>query len=97
MRYYCPRCWKDFWNEDFEVCPECGYNVKAHNDKDYVDKLLSALTHPSGDVKHWVIMILVQRKEKRAIPYLEKLKRHSKDPSLVKAAQEAIIEISAGN
>lgn len=97
MRYYCPGCWKDFWNEDFEVCPECGYNAKAHNDKDYVDKLLSALTHPSGDVKHWVIMILVQRKEKRAIPYFEKLKRQTKDPSLVRAAQEAIIKISAGN
>lgn len=97
MRYYCPGCWKDFWNENFEVCPECGYNIKAHNDKDYVDKLLRALNHPSGDVKHWVIMILVQRKEKRAVPCLEKLKRQSKDPSLVRAVQEAIIKISAGN
>lgn len=97
MRYYCPGCWKDFWNENFEVCPECGYNTKVHNDKDYVDKLLSALNHPSGDVKHWVIMILVQRKEKRAIPYLEKLKRQSKDLYLVRAAQEAIIKICAGN
>jgi len=97
MRYYCPSCWKDFWNENFEVCPECGYNIKAHNNKDYVDKLLRALNHPSGDVKHWVIMILVQRKEKRAVLCLEKLKRQSKDPSLVRAAQEAIIKITAGN
>ncbi len=97
MRYYCPSCWKDFWNEDFEVCPECGYNKKTHNDKDYADKLLSALSHPAGDVKHWVIMILELRKEKRAIPYLEKLKRQSKDPSLAKSAADAIIKIRAAN
>ena len=95
MRYYCPNCWKDFWNEDFEVCPECGYNIKAYNDKNYVDKLLNALNHRAGDVKHWVIMILTQQKEKRAIPHLEKLVRGSKDPSLVKAAEEAIIKINS--
>jgi len=95
VRYYCPNCWKVFWNEDFKVCPECGYDIKAHDDKDYVDKLLNALNHRAGDVKHWVIMILTQRKEKRAIPHLEKLARESKDPSLTKAAKEAILKINA--
>ena len=97
MRYYCPGCWKDSWGEDFEICPKCGYDMKAHNGKDYADKLLVALNHPSGDVGHWAIMILSQRKEKRAVPYLEKLKRQSGDPSLVKAAEEAIIKINDGN
>ena len=95
MRYYCPNCWKDFWGEDFEVCPECGYNIKAYNDKDYVDKLLNALNHRAGEVKHWVIMILVQQKEKRAILHLEKLVKESKDPSLTRAAEEAIVKINA--
>jgi len=94
VRYYCPNCWKDYWDEDFEVCPECGYNIKAHNDKDYVDKLLNALNHRAGEVRHWVIMILVQRKEKQAIPYLEKLTKESRDLSLVKAAEEAIVKIN---
>jgi len=40
-------------------------------------------------------MILTQRKEKRAIPYLEKLAGESKDPSLTKAAKEAILKINA--
>ena len=97
MRYYCPGCWKDFWNEDFEICPECGYNMKTHNDKDYVDKLLCSLNHPAGGVKHWIIMILAQRKEKRAIHYLKKLEQQSRDPSLVKAAAAAIIKINAGD
>ena len=93
MRYYCPNCWTDFWDEDFEVCPDCGYNIKAHNNKDYCDKLLNALSHRAGEVRHWVIMVLVQRKEKRAIPYLEKLLEETKDPSLARAAEEAIGKI----
>ena len=95
MRYYCPNCWKDCWDEDFEVCPKCGYNIKEHNNKDYVDKLLNALNHRAGKVRHWVIMVLVQRKEKRAVPYLEKLRKETKDPSLVRAAEEAIKKINA--
>jgi len=95
VRYYCPNCWKDFWDEDFEVCPDCGYNIKAHNNKDYVDKLLNALNHRAGEVRHWVIMVLVQRKEKRAVPYLEKLRKETKDPSLVRAVEEAIKKINA--
>ncbi|HPN55878.1 MAG TPA: hypothetical protein PLD92_03425, partial [Candidatus Omnitrophota bacterium] len=57
MRYYCPSCWQDFWEEKFETCPKCGYSIKADSEKDYVDRLLNALNHPSGDVRHWVIMI----------------------------------------
>jgi hypothetical protein len=40
-------------------------------------------------------MVLVQRKEKRAVPYLEKLRKETKDPSLVRAAEEAIKKINA--
>jgi len=57
------------------------------------NKLINALGHHSGEVKHWVIMILVQMKERQAIPRLEKLLRESKDPSLVKSAKEAIRKI----
>jgi len=35
-------------------------------------------------------------KEKRAIPYLEKIVVETDDPFLVKAAKEAIVEINAG-
>jgi Zn ribbon nucleic-acid-binding protein len=97
MRYYCPNCRQDFWDVDFKECPKCGYHIKDFEKKDYVDKLINALGHHAGEVQHWVIMILAQRKEKRAIPYLEKLQRESKDPSLVKVAKEAISKISAKN
>ena len=95
MRYYCPNCWQDFWEEKFDICPKCGYNVKDFDNKDYVDKLINALQHRAGDVRHWAIMILAKMKEKRAIPYLEKLQKKTKDPSLRRAAEEAIVKIKA--
>ncbi len=93
MRYYCPNCWKDFWNQDFAVCPECGYDAKAEGEKDYTEKLLRALNHPSGEIQQWAIMILSKRKEKQAIPYLEKLIKETRNPLLVKQAQKAIEKI----
>ena len=95
MRYYCPGCWRSFWNEDFEFCPECGYPVKTYHDKDYTEKLFCALNHPSGEIKHRVVKILEQQAEKRAIPYLETLQRQSRDPSLIRAAREAVTKIRA--
>jgi HEAT repeat protein len=95
VRYYCPNCWQDFWEENFKVCPKCGYDIKDFDNKDYVDKLITALQHRAGDVRHWVIMILAQRKEKRAVPYLDKLCKETKDPSLARAAEEAIKKINA--
>jgi uncharacterized membrane protein YvbJ len=95
MRYYCPNCWRDFWNEDFRQCPGCGYKIEDFEAKDYVDKLINALNHRSGEVKHRAIIILAQMTEKRAIPYLGKLVCASEDPSLVKAAEDAVTKISS--
>jgi len=95
MRYYCPNCWKDFWGDDFDVCPVCGYNTNEYNNKDYVDKLINALNHPSGDIQHWAIMILTHRKETRAVPHLKRLLKKTKDPSLAKLAEKAIESINS--
>lgn len=98
MRYYCPKCWHDFYNKDFQVCPECGYNIKAFNDKDYVNKLIGALDHRVVEIRHWAIMALALQKTRKAIPHLKKIVEESKDVLLVKAAEEAIIKISqSGN
>ena len=94
MRYYCPNCWKDFWEKDFAVCPACGYSKKEHGEKDYIERVIGALKHPAGEIGHLAVAILEQRCEKRAIPYLEKLAKASNDPSLVKAAREAIAKIN---
>jgi len=96
MRFFCPSCWRDFWNENSDVCPVCHYDIRGHDGKDYVAKLLNALNHPAGDIQHWAMMILGQRREKRAIPYLDKIAKESKDPSLKRAAAEALKRINAG-
>ena len=38
MMYYYPNCWEDFWNEDFEICPKCVYNIKDFDYKDYEEE-----------------------------------------------------------
>jgi len=93
VRYYCPNCWKDFWDDDFEICPECGYNIKTYNDNEYVDKLLGALNHPAGEIRHWAVMVLELRKEKKALPYLIVIAETSDDLGLKRAAAEAIERI----
>jgi rubrerythrin len=94
MRYYCPNCWHDVWNEDFDICPACGYSKKEDSEKDYVKRVINALKHPAGEISHLAVAILEQRREKQAIPYLEKLAKESKDPSLAKAAEKAVEEIN---
>lgn len=96
MRYYCPNCWADFWEHNPNVCPKCHYDIAHHDERDYVDKLLMALNHRVGEIQHWAIMILAKRKERRAIPYLEQLLQTTKDPSLARAAEEAVRQIERG-
>lgn len=93
MRYYCPNCWADFWNEDPQRCPSCGYNLRQHDEQDYVSKLLLALDHKAGDIRHWAIMVLAKRRERRAIPALERIRDTSHDPSLQMAATQALRKI----
>lgn len=94
MTYYCPNCWKDSFDKDLQICPECGYDIKAFNSKDYVNKLIVALDHPVIEIRHWAIMALVLQKTRKAIPYLRKIIKESKDVLLVKAAEDAIIKLN---
>lgn len=96
MRYYCPNCWADFWEHNPDACPHCHYDMGQHDEKDYVDKLLAALNHRVGEVRHWAIMILAMRKERRAIPHLKRLRRTAGDPLVARAAEEAIRRIESG-
>jgi HEAT repeat protein len=96
MRYYCPNCWADFWERNPSICPKCRYDIAHHDEKDYVDKLLMALHHRVGDIQHWAIMILAKRKEPRAIPALERLQHETQDPSIRRAAADALAVIRAG-
>ena len=95
MRYYCPSCWAEYF-EEHDICPDCGYNIKEYNEKGYVDKLINALNHKAGEIRHLAIMILVLRKEKKALPYLKIISETSDDIGLKKSAAEAVRKIEKG-
>ena len=93
VTHYCPDCWKDLGNDDPPVCPECGFKITDFYKENYSQKLINALDHPVIEIRHWAIMVLAQKKERRAIFYLRRIQRDSKDPLLVRAAKKAIVEI----
>ncbi len=95
MRHYCPNCWKDFWGDKPEACPFCGYSFADYHSKDYTEKLINALQHPSSDVKQWAIMILTLRKEKKALGRLKQLRNRTSNCLLRKKVEEAIKAIQS--
>lgn len=94
MYYICPRCNKSFYNKDYDICPECGYNIKKYKKSDYVTKLIYALTHKRGDIQHLVIDIIISKKLKKAIPYLKSLEKTTKDPLLKTKLKDAIKKLN---
>jgi len=90
MRYYCPRCWKDF-SEDHDICPSCGLNIKEFwSQKDRVEKLIIALNHPEGSTRLRAAWLLGKEKDKRALPYLIKACSRDDDLYLVRECIKAI-------
>jgi len=96
VRYYCQNCWQDFWENDFTVCPKCGFDTINLDKQDFTDKLINALNHRAGEIRHLAVTILAERKEKRAVSSLERIAK-GRDPSLAKAAREAIRKITEGS
>jgi len=67
VRYYCPRCWKDF-GADIERCPACGLNIAdSWKGMDYVQKLILALYHPEPGTPLRAGWILGEIRDDRAV------------------------------
>ena len=93
MVFYCPSCWYDVQKECY-ICPACGFDIRAFfENKDYVDKLVVALSHPDAATPVRSAWILGQRREERAIEPLYNLARHSPDLYVVAAAVKALLDI----
>ncbi len=90
MRYYCPRCWKDF-SKDHDICPHCGLNIKDFwAKKDRVEKLIIALNHPEGSTRLRAAWLLGKEKDKRALPYLIEACNREDDLYLIRECIKAI-------
>ena len=93
MRFYCPRCWRDF-AKDVTICPHCGLDIREFwKSKDYVEKLIIALEHPEKETPIRAAWLLGQLKDRRAVPPLIDLVKKTDDIYIARAAVRALGEI----
>ncbi len=94
MRFYCPRCWRDF-AEDETICPHCGLDIQEYwKSKDYVEKLIISLRHPEKETPLRAAWLLGQLKDKRAVSPLIELIQETEDVYLAREAVKALGEIN---
>jgi HEAT repeat protein len=94
MRFYCPRCWRDF-SQDVPQCPHCGLEIQDFwESKDYVEKLIMALEHPEKETPSRAAWLLGQLKDTRAVQPLIDLINKSEDVYIARAAVQALGEIN---
>lgn len=93
MRFYCPRCWRDF-AKDVTICPHCGLDIREFwQSRDYVEKLIVALEHPEKETPSRAAWLLGQLKDERAVPPLMELVQKTDDVYLARAAVQALGEL----
>jgi len=65
QRTYCPVCAAPI-GPDAKNCPRCKADIDEWDRKNFVEKLIDALTHPLSEVRMRAIIVLGNRREKRA-------------------------------
>lgn len=92
MTFFCTNCWKEI-DKGIIVCPHCGANQEELDKESFVEKLIRSLNHPEPSTPVRVAGILAQLKAKEAVPpMLDKLKTE-KDPFIIFALVDALINI----
>jgi len=93
MRFYCPRCWRDY-DKDTPICPQCGLVIEDFcKSKDYVEKLIISLEHPEKETPIRAAWLLGQLKDTRAVLPLIELVKKTEDVYIARAAVQALGEI----
>ncbi|MFZ0051857.1 MAG: HEAT repeat domain-containing protein [Desulfobaccales bacterium] len=93
MRFYCPRCWRDF-AKDVPICPHCGLDIREFwKSRDYLEKLIISLHHPERETPIRAAWLLGQLKDARAVPCLMDLVEKTDDVYIVRAAVQALGKI----
>jgi HEAT repeat protein len=93
ITFFCPNCWKEV-NEADKVCPHCGVDIPGVLDqRDYVAKLIAALSHPEPTTPVRAAWILGKLRAKSAVRPLLALVRGNADLFLKAAAVEALGQI----
>lgn len=93
MRFYCPRCWRDF-DKDVPQCPHCGLDIREFwKSRDYVEKLIIALEHPEKETPIRAAWLLGQLKDTRAVPPLIDLVQKTDDVYIARETVQTLGEI----
>ncbi len=93
MRFYCPRCWRDF-DKDERICPHCGLDIEGFwKFKDYVEKLIVALHHPEKETPIRAAWLLGELKDPRGAAPLIELVKETDDVYIAREAVRALGEI----
>jgi HEAT repeat protein len=93
MRFYCPRCWRDF-AKDVAICPHCGLDIQEFwKSRDYVEKLIISLDHPEKETPLRAAWLLGQLKDERAVQPLIELVKKTDDVYIARAAVQALGEL----
>jgi RNA polymerase subunit RPABC4/transcription elongation factor Spt4 len=94
MRFFCPRCWRDF-ERDVLICPYCGLDIQEFwRSRDYVGKLIIALNHPEKETPIRAAWLLGQLKDKQAVSPLIDLIKKTEDVYIAREAVQALGEIA---
>jgi HEAT repeat protein len=94
ITFFCPSCWGEV-DEAERVCPHCGVDIPSVLDqRDYVAKLIAALSHPEPTTPVRAAWILGKLRAKSAVGSLLALVRGNADLFLKAAAVEALGQIS---
>lgn len=93
IAFFCPSCWGQVEETD-RVCPHCGVDIQNVLDqRDYVAKLIAALTHPEATTPIRAAWILGRLRAKAAVSPLLTLLQGDADVFVKSAAVQALGQI----
>jgi HEAT repeat protein len=93
LTFYCPNCWKNI-SEGSRICPNCAHDLSQYSQREFEEKLISALNHPIQDNRIMAIQILGDLRSTSSLhPFEQILHTETQDFYVLKAVLEAIAKI----
>jgi HEAT repeat protein len=97
ITFFCPSCWSQV-DQAVTFCPHCGVDIQnALDQRDYIAKLIAALTHPEASTPIRAAWILGRLRASAAVGPLMTLLQGNADVYIKMAAVEALGRIGDAN
>jgi HEAT repeat protein len=97
ITFFCPSCWSQV-DQAVAVCPHCGVDIQNVLDqRDYIAKLIAALTHPEPSTPIRAAWILGRLRASAAVGPLMALLQGNADVYIKMAAVVALGQIGDSN